>query len=438
MKASTSGRYGLGICAAVVVLCGCSGLRAAMPISPPLANPQNVRSQTGSGFQSLHDFSGTPDGSFPLGGLVAVNGTLYGTTSVGGSTKGATCARFGCGVVFEISKSGSEHILYGFKGSSDGAQPQGSLTELDGALYGTTTYGGSGCQTSGGCGTVFKISLTGTEHVIYRFRGRTDGVSPQYNESLLAYKGALYGTTGGGGSYHDGTVYEVTPSGKERVLHSFGKNLEKDGAGPTGNLIAYEGTLYGSAYSFGKGNAGVVFAITTSGKERILYNFQGGSDGAEPNALIAVNGVFYGTTTYGGSSNCYGGCGTVFALTPSGEESVIYRFQGGSGDGANPGSGISLVTVTHHKGVLYGTTDDGGCPGGSPSGLCGTVFAVSTSGVENVLFNFQGFSNGFFPSAPLVSTGRMLYGTTYAGGESCYDSGGTGGSGCGTVFSISP
>ncbi len=273
--------------------------------------------------------------------------------------------------------------------------------------------------------------------MIYRFKGSSanDGANPQYNESLLAYKGALYGTTNGGGRFNQGTVYEITPSGKERVLHTFGSK-RRDGATPTGNLIAHDGSLYGSAYNGGTHNAGVAFAITTSGKERILYDFQGGSDGAGPNSLIAVNGVFYGTTTYGGGSGCYNnGCGTIFALTNTGSENAIYRFLGGS-DGAYPESGISLVTVTHHKDMLYGTTDQGGCPGGSPSGLCGTVFAVSTSGVESILYRFQ-FFNGLSPSASLVSTGEELYGTTYLGGTTCYDSGGSG-YGCGTVFRISP
>lgn len=412
---------------------GCAGSRTTpMPVAP--ANGLDVRSQTSSGFQSLYDFKGAPNGALPLGALVAVDGTLYGTTSIGGSTEGSECARFGCGVVFRIGKSGSERVLYRFKGGSDGASPESGLTELGGSLYGTTTFGGGGC----GCGAVFKISTTGAERAIYGFKGykEGDGENPEYNETPLAYKGALYGLTDGGGSSNLGTVYEVAPSGKERVLHTFGLK-PKDGANPIGNLIAHDGMLYGSAYNGGTANNGVIFAITTSGKERIIYNFQGGSDGGAPNSLIAVNGVFYGTTTYGGGSSCFSGCGTVFAVTTAGKENVIYRFQGGSSDGANPGSGTSLVTVTHHKDMLYGTTDDGGCPGGSPSGLCGTIFSVSTSGVENVLFEFQGFFNGSTPLAPLVSTDGVLYGTTYLGGGTCYASGGSGG-GCGTVFRVSP
>ncbi len=147
----------LSLCAFVTVLAGCAGVHGTTPMPAEPLNASSARSLTSSGFQSLYSFTGTPNGSFPLGGLVALDGTLYGTTSQGGSAKGSTCGRFGCGIVFKVSKSGSEHVLYRFQGGSDGATPEGVLTVLGGALYGTTTFGGSSC----GCGTVFKVSTSG-------------------------------------------------------------------------------------------------------------------------------------------------------------------------------------------------------------------------------------------------------------------------------------
>ena len=425
-------RTACALCALLAVPAGCAGSQTASPI--PRDAGAMLSPPVDGGFARLYDFKGAHNGALPDGALVDIKGILYGTTSAGGVVEGSSCGGFGCGIVFKSTQSGSEQVLYRFKGGSDGSTPEGALAATSGAFYGTTTFGGNGCS----CGTVFKVTEAGAERVIYSFKGyaQNDGGNPQYNETLLAYDGNLYGTTYAGGSANLGTVYEITPSGKERVLHAFGLK-PKDGANPTGKLIAYGGVLYGAAFNGGTSNEGAIFAITTSGKERIVYSFPGNYGGAGPNGVTAVNGVFYGTTTFGGSG-CYSlGCGLVFGITPAGKAKVLYRFQGGANDGSHPGSGATLVTVAHHAGILYGTTDEGGCPGGSPSGLCGTVFAVSTSGAENVLFEFQGFTNGFLPLTPLTSSGGMLYGTTYGGGATCPASGGSGG-GCGTIFRIAP
>jgi uncharacterized repeat protein (TIGR03803 family) len=422
-----------GLLAFAALLAGCGGSHAAMPLPAVPANELAVRSQTSSGYQTLYDFQGYPDGAYPEAGLVAIGGTLYGTAYSGGSTTGSQCG-FGCGTVFKVSDSGSEHVLYRFKGGSDGASPASGLAELGGVLYGTTTFGGTGCASSGGCGTVFKVSLSGAEKVIYSFKGiaKKDGANPELNETLLAYKGALYGSTYQGGAKY-GTVYEITPSGKETVLHRFGMK-QTDGTFPTGNLIAYKGVFYGTASSGGTPDRGVAFAITPSGKERILYAFEGGSDGAGPDALVAVGGVLYGTTTYGGGSGCYNsGCGTFFSLTTSGKEKVLYRFQNGS-DAAYPTTG-GLVTVAQQKDMLYGTSAQGGC---GYVKICGTVFAISTSGKESILYNFPTHPGGFEPLAPLVSAAGTLYGTTNLGGISDCKESGSSNLGCGTVFRIVP
>ena len=237
----------------------------------------------------------------------------YGTTENGGADN--RCDG-GCGTVFRITRSGREKVLHSFGAGGDGAEPAASLIEVKGTLYGTTIDGGAySCGSYGyGCGTVFSITLGGTEKVLYSFRGGPDGNGPG---RLIELKGTLYGTTGAGGAYNRGTVFSITPSGIERVLHSFG--AVGDGEGPIDGLIAAKGTLYGTtvyggAYSCGSGDScGTVFSITPGGTENVLHSFGSGTDGFIPEAgLINVKGTLYGTTYEGGTLKR----GTVFTLTP--------------------------------------------------------------------------------------------------------------------------
>jgi len=149
--------------------------------------------------------------------------------------------------------------------------------------------------------------------------------------------------------------------GPYRTLYKFRKT-GRDGSDPNGQLTALNGVLYGTTYSGGPGD-GTVFSLTTSGEERVLYGFKGGSNGDNPNAgLVAVNGVLYGTTvTGGGGCPQQEGCGTVFAVTTSGQQRVIYHFKGGR-DGSSPAGGLTLL-----GGRLYGTTSLGGSSQGCVS-----------------------------------------------------------------------
>ncbi len=229
-------------------------------------------------------------------------------------------------------------------------------------LYGTTySGGGNGCFKPG-CGTVFKITTSGAENVVYRFAGGSDGDDPL--ASVTNVNGVLYGTTSGGGANNAGTVYKITTLGNETVLHSFGS--VSDGEAPYAALIDVNGVLYGTTDLGGSGcsspGCGTVFTITTAGAESVLHSFAGGSDGQSPfSVLTDVNGVLYGTTTVGGAN---GDNGTVFKVTRAGAESVVYSFA--ASDGAQPVAG--LVNV---HGVLYGTTSEGGASGD------GTVFSLT-------------------------------------------------------------
>ena len=251
----------------------------------------------------LHSFSfNSGDGQKPYGTSVDVKGVLFGTTWDGGMS--------GDGTAFSITKSGKESVLHSFGSSgSDGVLPYAGLISNGGVLYGTT-YGGGGLN----YGTVFSITPSGKESVLYSFTGTPDGADPY--SGLVNVKGKLYGTTQeAGNAGGEGTVFSITTSGKEAILHSFGPYFYGDGEEPYANLLNVNGTFYGTTERGGKYNEGCVFTVTTSGKESVLYSFGGSNqDGEEPNAALTnVHGTLYGTTSMGGAN----GEGTVFAITPS-------------------------------------------------------------------------------------------------------------------------
>jgi uncharacterized repeat protein (TIGR03803 family) len=374
-------------------------------------------------YSVLYRFKGGTDGVAPAASLLDVDGTLYGATVGGGGTG---CYGSGCGTVFAITISGHESVLYRFKGGKDGSFPEGSLIDVHGTLYGTTySGGGTGCYEKTGCGTVFAITTSGKERVLHHFRGgKTDGAYPE--ASLIDVNGTLYSTTVGGGASHEGTVFTVSASGAESLLYSF-KRDATDGGVPVAPLLDVNRKLYGTTDVGGTSDDGTAFNITTSGKETMLHSYAGGAaDGAHPFAgLIDVEGTLYGTTLEGGEAQCgmLPGCGIVFAVTRTGNEAVLYRFKGGSKDGWYPSAGLAAIGST-----LYGTTVYGGSTGCLVRG-CGTIFAVTTSGKERVLHSFGETSgDGENPSASLIKVDGTLYGTTESGGTS----------GAGTVFSLSP
>ncbi len=342
----------------------------------------------------LHSFTIRPaDGEFPVGNLILAKGKLYGTTITGSGGKGG-CGGYSCGTVFEVTSSGkNEEVLYDFVGGPDGAGPwAGLVRDAGGNFYGTTYEGGGGdgfdcihdAGNASGCGTVFKVTPSGTETVLYRFTGGTDGGVPKAGLVLDA-EGNLYGTTSIGGDLSCGsgggcgTVFEVTPTGTETVLHSFA-GYPNDGADPMAGLVRdAKGNLYGTTFAGGSGcvnvGCGTVFEVTSSGQETVLHSFVGGSDGYEPWAGLVrdAKGNLYGTTYGGGGSGCAPsyGCGTVFKVTPSGTETVLYRFTGGT-DGGLPLAGL----VLDKHGNLYGTTSSGGDPSCNAQS-CGAVFEVT-------------------------------------------------------------
>ena len=317
----------------------------------------NVFKMTPSGMVSqVYSFcfqgQGCPEGSIPLAGLVqGTDGNLYGVTQDGGNDSCSGSGGPGCGVVFMLTTGGTLTVLHAFAGM-DGASPYSGLTQgADGNFYGTTQFGGTGnnnscIENSGiGCGTVFKITPSGTLTTLYEFCSQpncTDGYGPQ-SGLVQAADGNFYGTThwGGTATIGNGTIFRITPSGALTTLHKF-VGYPNDGANPIGGLIqATDGNFYGTTPSAGAHFlGGTIFRMTPSGGLATLYSFCALShcdDGSAPygTLLQATDGNLYGTTSMGGVG-CNGGfCGTVFKLSVG--LGPFLRVQPGIGRSGNAG-----------------------------------------------------------------------------------------------------
>ena len=261
-----------------------------------------VYSITPSGSESVvYSFYNGSDGSDPQGGLVAAAGKLYGTTYEGGLYKEGT--------VFSMSPSGIETVLHSFGASGDGSLPDAQMIHIAGKLYGTTYAGGEHTY-----GTAFAVARnSGQETLLHSFGQQGDGVSPVYGR-LLPLNGTLYGTTRNGGTQGAGTVYSValTSSGTYNILHSFQGGSE--GCRPHGGLVRYKGLLYGTTTGCGSYGHGTIFSIDPASKVlTTVWAFGDQPSGQDPSSdLIVVNDSLYGTTTRGGIH----GHGTIFSFKP--------------------------------------------------------------------------------------------------------------------------
>jgi len=300
---------------------------------------------TPAGVLSYASFDGS-GGTQPASGVIlGSDNNLYGVTPSGGMN--------GLGTVFKMSVTGGMSILYSFDGTH-GSTPVGSLTlGVDHNLYGVTEGGGSSTNCTGGCGTIFKITLNGILTALHSFDS-LHGAAPLAGLTQ-GNDGNLYGTTSTGGQNGFGTVFRITPSGSFILLFQFDFT---NGATPAASLVqGSDGTFYGTTRSGGTG-FGCIFYVTLDGTVFTLWNFTGGRDGGTPTAPLvqATDGNLYGTTSHGGLNSCGGGlgCGTVFQIAPSGHPfSTLHAFSGGDGS-------LPLGPVTQNtNGLFYGTTSAG-------------------------------------------------------------------------------
>ena len=335
------------------------------------------------------------------------------------------------GVRFTLAQANSRApvltVLHNFNGA-DGQQVQAGLVRDDaGNLYGTTVTGGRY-----NFGVVFKLDAVGKLTVVHHFTGGADGGYPQAG-LIRDAAGNFYGTAswGGTGSCFQGecgVVFKLDPRGKETVLYSFFRG--KDGAKPVAGLLRDEaGNLYGTAAEAGLAGGcggagcGVVFKLDPTGKQTVLYSFTGGTDGGQPlgELMRDASGNLYGTTLAGGIRGTCGpaGCGVVFRVDPTGHESVPYHFQGEQ-DGAGPIDGL----ISDGHGHAYSTAT---YRGGSDWGV---IFRLNAAGKETVLHSFTGGADGATPEgALLLDAAGGLYGTAMQGGMSCS---------CGVIFNVRP
>jgi uncharacterized repeat protein (TIGR03803 family) len=294
--------------------------------SSPYTSCGTVFSITTTGIETpIYSFQGGTDGSAPFGTLLNVGGVLYGTTLTGGSL---TCVTSypSCGTVFNFNLTSSiESVVYRFQGGTDGANPTSTLIKSGPYVYGTTGYGGGACTiVNQGCGTVFRVKISnGVEYVLHRF-SYTDGFDP-IDGALVKVGSSLWGTTWFGGPNNGGAAYAIPiGGGAETYNYSFTAGL--DGGNPLGGLVAYHGALYGTTedggisgcqfvYPYTDG-CGTIFKIDPASGQppATLYSFQGGTDGGNPATGMTLAGKTLIGTTYGDGNST--GTGTVFTFIP--------------------------------------------------------------------------------------------------------------------------
>ena len=406
---------------------------------------------------NLTGTSSTAYGSSCQAGLIqASDSNLYGVTSTGGSSSSGT--------IFKVTTGGTFTSLASFTGSTGtvlGSAPLAALVQAsDGALYGTTSVGGTG-----GFGTVFKITTAGVFTNLLSFTNTTGsflGNSPQAALVQWATDGNLYGTTNTGGTNSVGTIFKVTTAGVMTTLRSLSSTT--DGSNPYGRLmLASDAKFYGLATNGGTLSKGTVFSIDPSNSTFTRVHSIITSPPVFKRLLLASDSNFYGVTQFGNA-----GSNSVFKLTPGGSLSTLANFtststvapfiiQGNDGNlyGAAPtestngqifqlttaGVKTTLATLTGttgsflgnsilggivqgSDGLIYGTTSSGG------TGSSGTAWKITTGGSFTSLASFTGTTGAVLGTAPVT---RMVqhpsgdfYGTTQTGGAG----------GFGTIFKI--
>jgi uncharacterized repeat protein (TIGR03803 family) len=383
--------------------------------------------------------------------------------------------------------AGTLTTLYRFTGGDNGGNPFAPLIYINGALYGILPANYN--LQSPFLGAVFKVdAATGAHEVVHAFQGGADGAAPALGSGLIYVAGAIYGTTAGGGgagcvgngyTYGCGTIYSINPAtNSETVLYDFAEGVNGNQISPE-ELVYQAGTMYGTTLYGGASGDGSVFSFAlASSTLATVHSFTGGADGATPNPdLLYQNGLFYGTTLFGGGKKCkLGSCGTLFTIDPVTNAETILHVFGDKKDGIYP-----LSNLVYHNGALFGSTGAGGSKECSRFG-CGVSFALNAAtgsekvidtyailgesppgmilvkgnlyetvsggatagqlievdpktGQQTVLYTFSGGLDGGDPMAQLTYHSGAFYGTTAAGGGNDND---CPGETCGTVFKFVP
>jgi uncharacterized repeat protein (TIGR03803 family) len=386
---------------------------------------------------ALHRFSPlnnglNADGANPAAGLALSGGVLVGTTLNGGAQ--------GAGTAFVMSLDGTNFAsIRAFTNAPDAGAPQGELSVAGNRFFGTSASGGVN-----GTGAVFAGQTNGSTTLLRSFTAvgadyatNVGGASPA---AMLALSGGtLFGTTTAGGTAGNGTIISLGTNGAAfTVLRNFSllnsqTGTNTDGAVPTGGLILSGSTLYGTASGGGAGGSGVVFSIGTNGANfTVLYHFTAmdpltgtNADGAVPlGGLVLLSNKLHGTAFAGGRA----GRGVIFSIqTNGGGFSVLHHFTATDPAGTNSEGASPSAALLASDNVLFGTASAGG------TGAAGTVYSLNPANPQfTTLYSFPAVAAngtnayGAFPVAPLVRAGGSLFGTAFGGGPGV----------AGTVFSL--
>lgn len=354
----------------------------------------------GRSYIVLHQFGAGNDASENYTGSLVQgsDGNFYGLSYAGGTN--------GLGTLFSISPSGSDSVLYSFASSApvDGYYPYGGGLVLagDGNFYGMTNEGGTN-----GFGTIFRATPGGVVTTLYEFTGgASDGSYPE-SGLTLGTDGNLYGVTTEGGQYASGVAFKMTLTGTYSVIYHFGHMGDPVDVSFSSLVLASDGNFYGVGYLAGANGYGGVFKLTPAGVETVLYSFTGPSDGANPSSTLVqgADGDLYGMTSSGGAN----GFGTAFKISTTGTFTLLHTFAGAPADAAyaydNP-------LVLGSDGNFYGMTASGGTSNN------GTLFQMTPSGTITILHSFEGpTADGANPYSGLtIGSDGYIYGTTAAGG----------------------
>jgi uncharacterized repeat protein (TIGR03803 family) len=371
---------------------------------------------------------------------------------------GTTATVFAAGVVVLVSAAAVAHgqtltALHSFEGT-DGTGPYAGVTmDSRGDLYGVTENGGlQNCDLGGpiGCGVVFKLTKENSSwnfSLLFEFGANTH--LPSYpSQIVLGPDGALYGAELEGGPPElQGTIYHLLPPLSAasatansfwtyKLVHQFG--IGNDGTYPHKFIFDGSGNIFGVTGRGGTFNYGTVYELSPSAQgwtENILYNFEGGTDGLLPKAVVLDDaGNLYGTTEQGGNPGCspFQGCGTIFELSPSGSgwiKTTLYSFN------QNTDSGYPSALMRDSSGNLFGATSQTG-----PDSFLGGIWELSPSNngwVFKILYSFDNNTVAYLgPFAPVMDGNGALYGVNNTGGtNNCSQMFGIL---CGNIYKLTP
>ncbi|MDB6109411.1 MAG: hypothetical protein JWR69_1161 [Pedosphaera sp.] len=347
---------------------------------------------------TLVSFAGT-NGATPFAALIqGADGNFYGTTQSGGD--------FNKGTVFQLSTNGTLTTLATFDGTN-GATPCGLVQSSDGSFYGTTQAGGTNAVSSGGLGTVFRITTNGSFTSLMSFAG-TNGANPM-SGLMRGSDGNFYGTTYHGGSSSFGAIYRFTSNNTLDVLAS----LDFTNGWPVGGLVeSSNGNFYGTSTA-GRSSHGGLFQVTSNGTVSNLATFLVTNTLPQGALVQGKDGNFYGTSVFGaGPSKNANNRGTIFSVTPSGTVEPLYTFipSAQSSTTFPDGAAPYCTMIQDAAGNFYGTASAGGWF------TKGVVFELTSDGTFVKLAQMNG-TNGANPySGLIVGTDGNFYGVAKSGG----------------------